>query len=152
MEIDPRTLGLDTALEVIEAWDQLLIEHGDERYVRDLLVVELARDRIDTSATTWSDVFESKPPKTTVARARDGGALDDATLLAARNQLAGLYRARSTLYELSRARLALKGHHLVALAPVLIFLIAAFAVALGYAGAEWSSIVLVSSQARSAPR
>jgi hypothetical protein len=142
LEVDPRRLGLDSALETVGAWDQLLIERGDERYVRDLLVVELARDTIDTSATTWSDVFGSVP-QPLVERTRDGGELDSAALLAARHQLAGLYRARATLYELSRARLAMKGHHLVLLAPVLLILIAAFVGAIGLVGGDWDSIVLV---------
>jgi hypothetical protein len=141
LEIDPRRLGLDSALETVEAWDQLLIERGDERYVRDLLVVEFARDRIDTSATTWSDVF-GEVPEPLAERIRDGGALDASVLDAARNQLAGLYRARSTLYELSRARLAMKGHHLVVLAPVLLVLIAAFVGTIGLVGGKWDSIAL----------
>ena len=143
LSIDVRTLDLDTAFEAIDGWDQLLIEHGDERYIRDLLVVEFARDRIDTTAWTWRDVYGERPPKAESEPVSSGSTLDDELLKKFRNQLAGLYRARSTLYDLDRARLAMKGHHLLLLAPVLLVLIVGFAVAIGIAGGGWDLIALV---------
>jgi hypothetical protein len=139
---DPGRLSLDAALEIIDGWDQLLIERGDERYVRDLLATELARDKIDTTATTWIDVFGSRPPKALGEALANGGGLDVAHLSAAKNQLAELYRTRSVLYDLSRARLAMKGHYLSVLAPVLLVLIAAFAVMIELAGGDLKSILL----------
>ena len=139
---DVAELSLDTALETIDGWDQLLIECGDERYLRGLLAAEFARDKVDTTATTWSDVFATPPPEA-IARSLAGGApLDAATLAAAKNQLAELYRTRSILYDLSRARMAMKGHHLWALAPVLLVLLAGFAVMIEIAGGDWDSILL----------
>jgi hypothetical protein len=139
---EPSELGLDTALAMVDGWDQLLIERGDERYIRDLLATELARDRIDTTATTWSDVFGSPAPSEIAEDLGTGQQLGGRTVEAARNQLAELYRARSTLYDLSRARLAMKGHHLWVLAPVLLVLIVGLAVMIALAGGDLDSILL----------
>jgi hypothetical protein len=142
LRVDPRRLGVDAALELVDGWDQLLIEHGDERYVRDLLVLELARDRVDTTATTWTDVFEDAPAAEEQKLLASGTPLDEARLLQARNQLTGLYRARFTLYALTRARLALKAHHLWLLAPVLLVLVISFAIVLDAAGGDRDTIIL----------
>lgn len=142
LRVDPRRLGLDAALELVDGWDQLLIEHGDERYVRDLLVLELARDRVDTTATTWTDVFGGAPTAEEAKLLATGAPLDAAQLVEARNQLTALYRARFTLYALTRARLALKAHHLWLLAPVLLALTIGFGIVLDVAGGDRDTIIL----------
>lgn len=139
---DPRQLGLDAALEVVDMLDQVLIDHGDERYLRSLLAVEFARDRIDTTATTWSVAFGQPPTNDEVSLIQAGTPLDGTHLSAIRNQLAALYRTRSILYNLHRARESMKSHHLLLLAPVLLVLLAAFAAALYVAGESLSSIAL----------
>jgi hypothetical protein len=142
LRVDPRRLGIDAALELIDGWDQLLIEHSDERYVRDLLVLELARDRVDTTATTWSDVFGDGPAEEERKLLASGAPLRGEELVAARNQLTALYRARFTLYALTRARLALKAHHLWLLTPVLLVLLVGFAIVLDAAGGDRDTILL----------
>jgi hypothetical protein len=139
---DPRNLSLDSALEVVDGLDQLLIEHGDERYLRDLLAVEIARDRIDTTATTWTHVFGEPPPKSAVDLIDGGQQLDQTELVAIQNQLAALYRTRSVLYDLHRARQGMKVHHLLLLTPVLAALLVVFAAATYAAGGTPTSIVL----------
>lgn len=139
---DLRNLSLDSALEVVDGLDQLLIERGDERYLRDVLAVEIARDRIDTTATTWSHVFGAPPPKEEIALIDGGLTFDGTGLSAVRNQLAALYRTRSVLYDLHRARQGMKTRHLLLLAPVLAALLIAFGAVSYVAGAAPSSIAL----------
>jgi hypothetical protein len=139
---DPQNLSLDSALEVVDGLDQLLIEHGDERYLRDLLAVEIARDRIDTTATTWTHVFGEPPPESEVALIDSGQQLDQPGLVTIKNQLAALYRTRSVLYDLHRARRSMKVHHLMLLTPVLAALLVAFGAATYAAGGTASSIAL----------
>jgi hypothetical protein len=128
LEVDPTTLNVDTALDVVDALDRALIELGDERYLRDLFAVELARDRTDTSATTLSHVFSSPPQKEEVALVDSGKPLDEAALESIRNQLSGLYLTRSVLYDLHRARQGMKSRYMLALVPALAILVAGFAV------------------------
>jgi hypothetical protein len=143
LQEDLHRLSLDTALEAVDGWDQLLIEHGDERHVRDLLAAEFARDKIDTTAVTWSVGLGDKPPEETAKAVAAGQPLDTDRLLAARNQLAELYRTRSILYDLHRARLVMKSHHLKLLVPVLVVLVGVFAASIKIAGGEWRSVLLV---------
>jgi hypothetical protein len=139
---DPRTLDLDGALEVIDSLDQFLIEHGDEYFLHSLLAAEFARDQMETTATTWSAVFGQPPPPEEVNLVQSGQPFDDVRLAAVRHQLAALYRTRSIIYDLHRARQAMKGRHLLLLTPVLAVLLVAFVVAILVAGGSPSSIAL----------
>ena len=143
LTIDLNDLNVDSALEVVDSLDQLLIEHGDETYLRSTLAVEIVRDRIDTAVTTWSQAFHEQPPKDEVAGIDTGRNFDEAELEAIRNQLAALYRTRSVLYDLRRARQAMKTRHLLLLAPVLLVLVAAFGAASYWEGEQLVSIALV---------
>jgi hypothetical protein len=139
---DPRTLDVDGALEIIDNLDQFLIEHGDEYFLHSLLAAEFARDKIETTATTWSAVHGKPPPTEEIHLVYSGQPFDDARLTAVRHQLAALYRTRSIIYDLHRARQAMKGQHLWLLAPVLLALLVAFAGTILVAGGSPSSIAL----------
>jgi hypothetical protein len=107
-----------------------------------LLAAEFARDKVETTATTWSAVFGQPPPADEVNLAQSGQPFDNARLTAVRHQLAALYRTRSIVYDLHRARQAMKGRHLLLLAPILAVLLVAFAGTILAAGASPPSIAL----------
>jgi len=143
LQIEPLTLSVDAALEVVDAWDQLLIEYGDERYLRTLLVAEHTRDPQGTTVTTWSRVFGKNQVAGGWDKLLTGQPMEDKDRRAAANQLSELYRARSILYQLERARMHMKVRHLWFLAPVLVLLVGGLSLAAAAVGAGWGTIWLV---------
>jgi hypothetical protein len=143
LAIDLRTLRLDAALETVDGWDQLVIEHGDERFLCTLLETEYARalSPTETTVATWKMLFGVEPVPALQAF-RSGQPVGEADLQATRNRLAALYRTRSTLYALDRARMAMKARHLWLMAPVLLALIGACMLAARLSGSGWSSVFL----------
>jgi hypothetical protein len=134
LDFEPRSLGLDATAELVNAWDQLLIDHGPEGFVRGLLAVEQVRDASGQGPTTWREVFGEPMPKgdsTDAWHAIDAGAALGTTDQAARRMLSVLYAARGSLYELDRARMMQKAYYLWRLVPVLLVLIVGLAVLVG---------------------
>ena len=122
LEVDPRGMSIDAVLELIDGWDQLLIEHGDSLYVSSLLIAEHTRDQQQTTSATWSGVFGAVPAagwdKVAVGERLTDSERDEAV-----HQLAGLYRARSILYDLERARRQMQVRYLWLLTPVIAILV-----------------------------
>jgi hypothetical protein len=143
LQVDPLTLSVDAVLEVQDAWDQLLIEHGDERYLRAVLVAEHTRDPQGTTVTTWSRVFGKQEVAGGWEKLLTGEPMADKDRKAAATQLAELYRTRSILYQLERARMHMKVRHLWIYAPVLAVLVGFLSLAAWAVGADWQTIVLV---------
>jgi hypothetical protein len=143
LQVEPLKLSVDAALEVTDAWDQLLIQHGDDRYLRTLLVAEHTRDPQGTTVTTWSRVFGKNEVAGGWDRLLMGLPMEEKDRKAAANQLAELYRARSILYQLERARMHMKIRHLWFLAPVLSLLVGGLSLAAAAVDAGWGTIWLV---------
>jgi hypothetical protein len=131
---DLRTV--DAAAEVVDAFDQILIAHGDDTYLYCLLSYESWEERRRAkrqAAPTvgWSELFpkaelsgllSARPPWNEAQRAD------------ARRKLRGLARARSDAYRLQRARIRTRNLYLLSLAPILAALVGGLAFAI-----EWSS-------------
>jgi hypothetical protein len=143
LQVDPLTLSVDAVLEVTDAWDQLLIEYGDERYLRGILVAEHTRDPQGTTVTTWSSVFHEHEVVGGWEALLKGEPMNEANRTAAANQLAELYRVRSILYQLARARMHMRARHLWLLVPMLAPLIVGLSLAAAAVGAGWGTIWLV---------
>ncbi|MGH3029475.1 MAG: hypothetical protein ACRDNE_01670 [Gaiellaceae bacterium] len=143
LALDTSELDLDTALEVTDRWDQLLIEVGDEAYLFTLLEVEYARVEAGTTAVTWKTLYEECPLETSETF-RKGGTIGQQELEEARRRLAALYRSRLVLYSLYRARLLMKRRFLLALAPALLALVVLLGLAIALTEPEsgWDEMLL----------
>jgi hypothetical protein len=131
-------LNVDSAAELIDSVDRVLIEIGDKTFITDFVVLEAYRDRakdeMEAPFLTWSALFERVPRplvETDPAAGKaelEQQACDDELLETWRAQLSALRRSRSTEYRLHRARLGMKAHSLLFMIPVLLALDAGLAV------------------------
>jgi hypothetical protein len=127
-------LNADALGLMLEGIDQTLVSAGDERLVDSLLEIEYVRDRDAAERTgpipTWSAIHGDRRPES----------LDDA-----KRCLSMLLRARHSLYKLREAREQTKAVRLLALAPVLAVLVAAFIVVADWVAddASWREPLLV---------
>jgi hypothetical protein len=134
---DPVMYRIDALLPLMDDWDRLLIETRDELYVRPLLAAELERDtKSSTSVVTWSRLFGKERPFWADA-IQQGTPLVADELTKAANQLLELYRARTSAYELHRARLHMTSRLLWWLSPFLAVLVGGLMIALTSRESVW---------------
>jgi hypothetical protein len=132
---------LDGMIELIDILDQVLLEVGDERFLRAQHDTELFRSRRilhmgrPDSADPYVAWHELHPDDT-----------EPSDVEAIRYRLASIRWLRTQEFRLSRARLAMRRRALLGLAPVLLALIAATTVVLVHVdqGPTWSLTLLVS--------
>jgi hypothetical protein len=131
--VDASTLSLDALLAQMDVWDRTLIETGDELYVTALLRTELVRDRQQqaTSVVLWSGLYDDRD--LWMGRLASGKPLAE-HLAPATTRLLGLYRARTALYQLERAREQLSREMLSVASLIGLVLVVFLAVAIALQG------------------
>jgi hypothetical protein len=161
-------IGLDSLLALMDAWDRTLLETRDEAYIRSVLMAEVVRDRRHgpTTVVTWSEVYPRRDDSRgegagDLLRALDAGTtLTEAQVLEGSNRLLQLYRARTALYQLERARDEVSNRLLWFASSIILAVGAALVAALLTKDALWVSAAAgalggcISStvQVRAAPR
>jgi hypothetical protein len=144
LEGDPAALSLDSALEVVDTVDQILISQGDATYLCKQVAAEYGRAPGSTTVVTWRTLYG--PEKPAALKAFESGApVAELELSQGRNRLAALRHRRSDVYRLQRTRMRLKAQHLWMLAPVLLLLVVTMGIALGARGERPAQIVLAAS-------
>jgi hypothetical protein len=143
---DPSELRLDSGLEVFDAFDRLLIEIGDARYICAEVQGEMLMSDRDTSHVKWRDLFGEDRPAALVTY--NSGAIPKPDELdAARSMLASLRRVRSDDYQTHRAQQRMRARNLKILSVLLLPVVVAFGwlmVIAGEVSAAQVSLVAVS--------
>jgi hypothetical protein len=127
MGTDPADLRLDAGLEVFDAFDRLLIELGDARYICAEVQAELLMSERDTAYVKWGDLYDDDRPAA-LATYNSGVAPKPHDLDAARSMIASLRRVRSDDYQIHRARQRMRARNLQILSVLLVPVV----VALGF--------------------
>jgi hypothetical protein len=122
MTIDPSTLSLDAGLEVFDAFDRLMVEVGDARYLCAEVEAELRLQPGSTTWVTWRSLFgdakDAKPPALTTYYT--GVPPDPTELEALRGMLGTLRRVRTDDYQVHRSRQRLRATNLHVLSVLLL--------------------------------
>jgi len=122
LEATPASLTLDSAIEVFDALDRILIEIGDARFVCEEIHGELQWAKGSTTWMTWDSMHGARTPKA-VETYNSGKRVPDEELESARHQLASFRRARSDDYQVHRARLKMRAKNLRVLGALLLPLV-----------------------------
>jgi hypothetical protein len=122
---DPAELRLESGLEVFDAFDRLLVEIGDARYICAEVQGELLMSDRATSHVTWRDLFGDDRPAA-LATYNSGAVPKPDELDAARSMLASLRRVRSDDDQTHRARQRMRARNLKVLSALLLPVVVAF--------------------------
>jgi hypothetical protein len=169
-------IGLDSLLALMDVWDRTLVETRDEPYVRSVLMAEVVRGRRHgkTTVVTWNEVYarkddarkddakqdDAKQDEELIRALQAGSDLDEMQLERGSNRLLQLFRARTALYQLERARDEVSSRLLWNASVIVLALAALLLVALQLENPIWISAAAgalggcISStvQVRAAPR
>jgi len=124
LQVEPVCLTLNSALEVFDALDRILIEIGDARFVCEEIHGELQRTKGGTTWLTWYSMYSPGTVPEAVETYLQGGGISDKHLDAARHQLSSFRRARSDQYQVHRARQRMRAKNLGILGALLLPLVA----------------------------
>ena len=122
---DPAELRLDAGLELFDAFDRVLIELGDARYICAEVQGELLMSERDTTHVSWRDLYGDDRPAA-LATYNSGAIPKPDELDAARGMLASLRRVRSDDYQTHRARQRMRARNLQILSVLLLPVVVAF--------------------------
>jgi hypothetical protein len=146
---DPSTFSLDAGLEVFDAFDRLMIEIGDARYLCAEVEAELRIRPGTTTWVTWPGLFgDARPPA--LATYYKGVSPYPTELEAVRRMLGSLRRVRSDDYQVHRSRQRQRAHILYLLSVLLLPIVLVLAwliVSAGDVPADQVGLVAVSGAA-----